>query len=92
MVTSPLLHDSSFGSGDREVLYRNDWGWISARPWQRQANVEGMQWRDTGQFIDWYPQPRPDVYGEPTLAADVDMSDYAQWLGANYGLGFIGVI
>jgi len=85
-VSAPLLHDSSGGSGDREFRYRNSWGWTYANPLQRVAKVDGLQWRDTGQFIRRFPEPRDDVYGEPTLAGEVDMLGYSAWLDSNYGI------
>ncbi len=90
-VSSPLLHDSSGGSTDREFRYRNDWGWVYANPMQRVARVEGMQWADTARFIERYPRPLPDVYGEPTLAGEVDVAAYANWLDVNYGLALAGI-
>ncbi|MEK9776683.1 MAG: hypothetical protein VW339_11175, partial [Quisquiliibacterium sp.] len=62
-----------------------------ANPQQRAASVDGMQWADTDQFIERYPQPLPDVYGEPTLAGEVDLASYSQWLGLNYGLTLAGI-
>ena len=86
-VTAPLLHDSNTdGTGDREFRYRNSWGWTFARPMQRIARVDGMQWSDTGRFIRRLPAPRNDVYGEPTIVGSVDMQSYSAWLAANYGV------
>ncbi len=86
-VTAPLLHDSNAGgAGDREFRYRNAWGWTFANPLQRVAAVDGLRWRDTGQFLIRYPAPRDDVYGEPTIAGEVDIARYAAWLDANYAL------
>ncbi len=86
-VTAPLLHDSTLGrSSDREVFYRNDFGWVAANPLQRVARIDGMQWRETAPFILRYATPQPDVYGEPTLAGLVDIVNYSNWLDANYAI------
>jgi RHS repeat-associated protein len=86
-VTAPLLHDSNTdGVGDREFRYRNSWGWVFANPVQRVARVDGLQWRDTGQFISRLATPGQDVYGEPTIAGSVDMRSYSEWLMANYAI------
>ncbi len=86
-VTSPLLHDSNTdGWGDREFRLRNAMGLITRSLVQRVAPVAGMQWRDTGGFIQRYEEPRWDAYGAPTLVGTVGMEDYARWLRDNYGL------
>ena len=90
-VSAPLLHDSNTdGAGDREFLYRNSIGWIYAAPVQRMARVDGLQWRDTGRFVQRFAAPQPDAYGQPTLAGMVDMAAYGQWLAQNYALTLAG--
>lgn len=85
-VTAPLLHDSNeSGSGDREFRRRNRFGiTVSSLP-QRVAHVDGLQWRDTGQFIRRYASPRLDAYGDPTLVGEVEMPAYSAWLRSHYG-------
>jgi hypothetical protein len=85
-VTAPLLHDSTeSGTGDREFRRRNRFGiTVSSLP-QRVAQVDGLQWRDTGQFIQRYASPRLDAYGDPTLVGEVGMAGYGAWLRAHYG-------
>lgn len=85
-VTAPLLHDSNeSGSGDREFRRRNRFGiTVSSLP-QRVAQVDGLQWRDTGAFIRRYASPGLDAYGDPTLVGEVEMPAYGAWLRAHYG-------
>jgi hypothetical protein len=86
-VTSPLLHDSNTsGLGDREFRHRSAWGLVASSQWQRLARVDGLQWRDTAQWITRYPQPRPDAYGERTLVGEVDIAAYTAWLRMHDGL------
>lgn len=86
-VDSPLLHDSrGLVGGDREFRYRTPSGWTIANPMQRVARVDGMQWQDTGRFIDRFAQRRPDAYGDPTIAGLVDIAAYSNWLRVNYAL------
>ena len=90
-VTAPLLHDSTLGrNSDREVLYRNRFGWVFANPLQRVARIDGMQWRETAPFIRRFATPQPDVYGEPSLAGLVDIVAYSDWLDANYAIRVAG--
>lgn len=90
-VSAPLLHDSNLGgAGDREFRYRNALGWTFANPLQRVAPVDGLRWRDTAQFVLRYPSPREDVYGQPTLAGEVDIERYAAWLASNYAITLAG--
>jgi len=90
-VAAPLLHDSrSVIEGDREFRTRNAFGWTVANPMQRVAPVGGMQWRDTGRFIERYATPLADAYGNPTVVGQVDMAAYADWLAANYGVSVNG--
>jgi len=86
-VSAPLLHDSNpGGAGDREFRYRNAWGWTFANPLQRVAPVGGLRWADTGQFVIRHAAPLEDVYGQPTIAGEVDIAGYAAWLDANYAI------
>jgi RHS repeat-associated protein len=90
-VTNPLLHDSDTdGVGDREFLYRNTLGWTVASVAQRLARVDGLQWRDTLRFVERLEAPRPDAYGEPTLAGSVLMPSYSSWLASSYGIALAG--
>lgn len=85
-VTDPWLHDSSGGSGDREFQYRNSLGLVVASPLQRVARVDGLDWRGSSPFITRLPVAQADAYGDPTLAARVDMNTYSAWLQRNYAI------
>jgi hypothetical protein len=90
-VTNPLLHDSDTdGVGDREFLYRNPPGWTVASVPQRRARVDGMQWRDTLRFVEYFGARQPDAYGDPTLVGRVSMPSYSNWLEGNYGIALAG--
>lgn len=70
---------------DRWFVRRNERGGFVDADKQKEAEVGGMAWRDTNAFIEYFDQPRDDVYGNATLVGSVLMENYAAWLAANYG-------
>jgi hypothetical protein len=88
VVANPVLHDKSsnllYGapdggptatSEDRDVRYMDG---TTAK--QRRANIAGMRWADTTQFIKYKSDPNQSDY----ISGNVDMKAYLQWLNEHY--------
>ncbi|MEW6708165.1 MAG: RHS repeat-associated core domain-containing protein, partial [Pseudomonadota bacterium] len=90
-VTNPVLHDKSERNRrapeDRDFCLRvNNEAWADNCQRQRQANVGGMSWRGTLNYIDYWKTTRMDADGVSPMVGQVNMEGYAKWLHDNYGL------
>jgi RHS repeat-associated protein len=90
IIANPVLHDKSSNllsgaatggptasSEDRDVRFMD-----GSTAKQRQANISGMRWADTTQFIAYKADPNTS----DSISAKVDMSAYLQWLN-DHGYG-----
>jgi hypothetical protein len=83
-VSNPILHDESIvapwttldlGKTDRQFNYL-----YSRTTAQKQAQLQGMTFQDSAQYIARYGQAQNNVVGQ------VNMGSYRQWLQANLNL------
>ena len=71
---------------DREVRWRADSGAVAASSVQRGWRGEGLDWQQTQSMLRYYPYLLRGVDRAATLAGEVDMRAYADWLASEYGL------
>ncbi len=86
VVTDPVLHDKSNGSGDRDFCLRaNHEAWASNCQKQRQASPGGMNWSQTASYVNFYAEATMDADGSSRIVGEVNMEEYGAWLKQNYG-------
>lgn len=86
VVTDPVLHDKSNGSGDRDFCLRgNNEAWASNCQKQRQATPGGMNWSATASYINRYAASTMDADGSSKIVGEINMEGYGAWLKKNYG-------
>ena len=89
IVSEPLRHDarSLLQPGpDREVRQRAESGAVAASSLQRDFRGAGLDWQQTLPMLRDYPYRLRGVDGAPSLAGEVDMRAYSEWLSREYGL------
>lgn len=87
VVTDAWLHDRDFLlADDRLVRERDEKGLLRRQNWQRNAPIDGLDWKEAQTMISRFLLNRPDTSGAPILAGRVDMQAYGEWLARVYGI------
>lgn len=107
MVSNPIIHNKELPNSapiilERRWRTRTSEGKIFSDPTQKEANIGGMSYPRTLDFIKYHPGieyedpvdgttklipgSKLDAYHKPTIVGTVDMDKYSKWLQRNYGI------